>query len=51
MNLPLLLYEFEQLIRKLILHKSPSSDGVSPNAIKVLNKENRLFYFKFATII
>ena len=46
MNLPLSLYEFEQAIRKLILHKSPGSNGVSSNSIKALNEENRIFLFK-----
>ena len=46
MNLPLSLYEFEQVIRKLILHKAPISNEVSPNAIKELNEENRMFLFK-----
>ena len=46
MNLPLSLYEFEQAIRKLILHKAPGSNGVSSNSIKALNEENRIFLFK-----
>ena len=46
MNIPLSLFEFENTIRKLILHKAPGSNGVSPNAIKALNKENRLFLFQ-----
>ena len=46
MNLPLSLFEFENAIRKLILHKAPGDNGVSPNAIKALNKENRLFLFQ-----
>ena len=46
MNLPLSLYEFEQAIRKMILHKAPGSNGVSSNSIKALNEENRIFLFK-----
>ena len=46
MNLPLSLYDFEQAIRKLILHKAPSSNGVSSNTIKALNEENRMSLFK-----
>ena len=38
MNLPLSLYKFKQAIRKLILHKDPASNRVSPNAIKALNE-------------
>ena len=46
MNLPLSLYKFKQAIRKLILHKAPASNRVSPNAIKALNEKNRMFLFK-----
>ena len=46
MNLPLSLFEFENAIRKLILHKTPGDNGVSLNAIKALNKENRLLLFQ-----
>ena len=46
MNNPLSIYEFEQAIKKLILHKVSGFNDVSPNAIKDLNKGHRLFLFK-----
>ena len=35
MNIPLSIHEFEQGIKKLILHKAPGSNRVSSNTIKV----------------
>ena len=43
MNIPLSIHEFEHAIKKLILHRAPGFNDVSPNAIKALNKENILF--------
>ena len=50
-NVPLSIHEFEQVIKKIILHKIPGSSGVSPNAIRALNIENNFFNLKYATII
>ena len=46
MNLPLSKSEFNKAIIKLILHKSPGANGISPNAIKALNDENKSHLFK-----
>ena len=45
-NDPLSLIEFNKAIMKVILHKAISLNGVSPNAIKALNDENRLILFQ-----
>ena len=34
-------FEFKEAVKKLVLHKSPGLNGVSPNAIKALNIENQ----------
>ena len=46
LNDPLSLIEFNKAIMKVILHKDTSLNGVSPNAIKALNDENRLILFQ-----
>ena len=46
LNDPLSLIEFNKAITKIILHKAPSLNGLSPNAIKALNDENRLILFQ-----
>ena len=46
MNLPLSKNEFNKAIIKLILHKAPGANGISPNAIKALNDENKSHLFK-----
>ena len=46
MNLPLSIIEFNKAILKLILHKAPGANGISPNVIKGLNDENKSHLFK-----
>ena len=46
MNLPLSKSEFNKAIIKLILHKAPGANGISPNTIKALNDENKSHLFK-----
>ena len=38
--------EFNQAIKRIILHKAPGLNGVSPNAIKALDDENRNVLFE-----
>ena len=49
LNDPLSLLEFNKAIMKIILHKDPGLNGVSPNAIKALNDENRLILFQICS--
>ena len=46
LNDPLTRMEFNQAIKKIILHKAPGLNGVSPNAIKALDDENRNVLFE-----
>ena len=46
LNDSLSLIEFNKAITKIILHKNPGLNGVSSNAIKALNDENRLILFQ-----
>ena len=41
--------EFNKTITKIILHKAPGLNDVSPNAIKALNDENRLILFQICS--
>ena len=38
--------EFSFAINELTLHRAASENGISPNAIKTLDKENRAFLFE-----
>ena len=42
-------YEFKEAIKKLVLHKAPGFNGVSPNAIKGLNHENKIILFEICS--
>ena len=41
--------EFNQAIEKMIPHKSPGLNGVSPNTIKALDNENRNMLFQICS--
>ena len=49
LNDPLSLIEFNKGITKIFLHIAPGLNGVSPNAIKALNDENRLILFQICS--
>lgn len=38
-------FEFSNAIKKLTIHKVTGLNGISPNAIKVLNEKNRRILF------
>ena len=42
-------YEFKEAIKKLVLHKAPGLNGVSPNAIKELNHKNKMILFEICS--
>ena len=42
-------FEFKEAVKKLVLHKSPGLNGVSPNAIKALNIENEKILFEICS--
>ena len=44
-------YEFKEAIKKLVLHKDPGINGVSPNAIKALNHDNKKSCLKYVLTI
>ena len=45
LGLPLSYLEFLDTIKKITLHKGGGLNGISPNAIKALNEENRRTLF------
>ena len=45
LDIPVSFYEFKEAIKKLVLHKAPRLNGVSPNAIKALNHKNKIIMF------
>ena len=45
LNDPLTRLDFNRAIKKIIIHKAPGLNGVSPNAIKALYDENRNVLF------
>ena len=49
LDVPMSFYEFKEAIKKLVLHKAPGLNGVSPNAIKSLNHENKMILFEICS--
>ena len=44
-------YEFKEAIKKLVLHKDPGINGVSPNTTKALNHDNKKSCLKYVLTI
>ena len=42
-------YEFKEATEKLVIDKDPDLNGVSPNAIKALNHENKIILFEICS--
>ena len=42
-------HEFNEAIKKIVLHKAPGLNGVSPNAIKGLNHDNKKVLFEICS--
>ena len=47
LDVPMSFFEFKEAIKKLVLHKAPGLNEVSPNAIKALNIENKKTFLKY----
>ena len=51
LDVPMSFYEFKEAINELVLHKAPGLNGVSPNAIKALNHDNKKSCLKYVLTI
>ena len=49
LDVPMSFYEFKEAIKKLVLHKAPGLNGVSPNAIKELNHKDKMILFEICS--
>ena len=47
---PLIFREFDEAINKLTWHKAQGINGISPNILKVLNKDNKRVLFEFMKV-
>ena len=50
LNEPLTFVEFKNAIKKLSIHKAPTLNGVSSNALKALDDDNTMILFEIFRI-